>query len=241
MVVVPSTEHWLPLLLGLAAGVSTFFGGLIALSLGRHLRLVTALTAGAVLGVALFDLMPEALAIGAGFHDVRTLFGVMAIGFSAYMMIERTVAARATRGLRSILGPASLTLHSFVDGMAIGLAFNVSTTVGAMVALAVLAHDLSDGVNIIGLCLAGDRPERARKWLVANTLAPLTGVVVARFIDLPAATLSLLLGAFSGLFLYIGACELLPRSSAVGSRFLATAATIIGMAAMYLVVFAADR
>ncbi len=237
MVPASPIDGMVPILLGAAAGGATLSGGMIALRLGNRIHLVMALTAGIVLGVAFFDLVPEAMAIGAGIYTTRTLLGALAIGLAAYMAMDRLLARHgAGGGLRTQLGPASLTLHSFIDGMGIGFAFQVSPAVGGMIALAVLAHDLSDGVNTVGLCLAGERPGDARKWLVVNTLAPLAGVVVARFIAIPASMLALLLALFAGMFLYIGACELLPRSYATRPSPLTTAATILGMAAMYAVV-----
>ena len=237
MVPASPVENIVPILLGAAAGGATLSGGMLALRLGDRIHLVMALTAGIVLGVAFFDLVPEAVSVGAGIYGARTLLGALAIGLSCYMLMDRVLAGHGVGGgLRTQLGPASLTLHSFIDGMGIGFAFQVSAAVGGMIALAVLAHDLSDGINTVGLCLAGSRPGDARKWLVANTLAPLAGVVAARFIAIPAAMLALLLALFAGMFLYIGACELLPRSYATRPSPLTTAATILGMAAMYAVV-----
>lgn len=237
MVPVSPIDGMVPILLGAAAGGATLSGGMIALRLGNRIHLVMALTAGIVLGVAFFDLVPEAMAIGTGIYGTRTLFGALAIGLAGYMAMDRLLAGHgAGGGLRTQLGPASLTLHSFIDGMGIGFAFQVSPAVGGMIALAVLAHDLSDGINTVGLCLSGSRPGDARKWLVVNTLAPLAGVVASRFIAIPAAMLALLLALFAGMFLYIGACELLPRSYATRPSPLTTAATILGMAAMYAVV-----
>ena len=227
----------LPVAFGAAASASTFLGGLLALRLGRHIHLVMALTAGVVLGVALFDLLPEALAIGAGRYAARTLFGALGIGLAAYMVVDRVLSARsATNVLRPHLGPASLTLHSFLDGMGIGLAFQVSIATGGVIALAVLAHDLSDGVNTVGLALAGNRREHAHRWLVANAAAPLAGVIVGQLVQVPPSVLTLLLAAFAGMFLYIGACELLPRSHLQKPNALTTGATLAGMAIMFCVV-----
>lgn len=230
-------ESLVPLLLGAAASGATFSGGMVALRLGSRIHIVMALTAGIVLGVAFFDLVPEALDIGGGIYGARALLGALAIGLSIYMIMDRLLAAHGAHGgLRSCLGPASLTLHSFIDGMGIGLAFQVSAAVGAMIALAVLAHDMSDGVNTVGLCLSGNRPGDARGWLAANTMAPLAGVIASRFIAVPAPMLALLLAVFAGMFLYIGACELLPRSYVTRPSPGTTIATLLGMAAMYAVV-----
>ncbi len=227
----------LPILLGFAASTATLGGGVIALRLGRHLQLLLGLTAGIVIGVALFDLLPEAMTVALGVHDMRTILAATACGFAAYLVIDRLAPPRGARGmLRAHLGPATLTLHSFFDGMGIGLAFQVSTAVGGMIAFAVLAHDLSDGVNTVSLCLAGSRRKDAPRWLAANAIAPLAGVVFAYFVRVPAPVLALLLAVFAGIFLYIGTCELLPRSIGTNPRPRAMLATLCGLAIMYAAV-----
>ena len=221
--------------------MATFAGGVLALRLGGRIQLLLGLTAGIVIGVALFDLLPEAVMIGVGVYGERTLLLATACGFAAYLVIDRLAPRRGARGaLRAHLGPATLTLHSFFDGMGIGLAFQVSSAVGGVIAFAVLAHDLTDGVNTVSLCLAGSRREDARRWLVANTIAPLAGVVFAYFLRVPKPVLALLLATFAGIFLYIGTCELLPRSIGANPRPLATVATLAGLAIMYAAVSLAE-
>ena len=58
-----------------------------------------------------------------------------------------------------MLGAAGLSLHSFIDGLGIGLAFGLDTTTGVLVLVAVLAHDFADGLNTVGFILSqsGDR------------------------------------------------------------------------------------
>lgn len=227
----------LPILFGVAASVSTLLGGLLAMRLGSRIHLVLGLTAGIVLGVAFFDLVPEALELGADSYEVRTVLAALAAGFAGYMVIDRLLAGHDAHSvMRARLGPISLTLHSLLDGLGIGLAFQISPAIGGVIAFAVLTHDLADGVNIVGLCLAGSRRMDARRWLAINAAAPLAGVIGAGFIRLPAPALALLLAVFAGVFLYIGACELVPRSYGASPRPWTTAATLFGMLLMCAVV-----
>ena len=71
------------LVLGLAlcAAGATMTGGLMALKLAERLPLVLAFSAGAVIGVAFFDLAPEAIAAGHGIYDPRSLLAIAAGGF----------------------------------------------------------------------------------------------------------------------------------------------------------------
>ena len=225
-------EAWgpiaVPLAFGLAASGATLLGGLMGLHLAQRIVLV--------LGVALFDLLPEALDLAPPSGSARGTFGWVAAGIGGYMLFERLLGGvRAGERWRTHLGPATLTLHSLADGLGIGLAFHVSPQIGGVVALAVLTHDVADGVNVVSLCLAAERDGAARGWLLANGAAPLLGVMLGLVVHVPAALLGPLMGVFAGGFVYIGACELVPRSHALDPSWRTTASSLAGIALMFVV------
>jgi len=219
-----------------AAFCATFAGGLFALRLKDRLHLVLGFSAGAVVGVALFDLLPAALDLGAKYHDSKTLMSWVALGFSVYLVADRIVASRNTRQ-RGALGAGSLSMHSFLDGIAIGLAFQVSTSLGAIVTLAVLAHDFSDGINTMSVVLknGGDR-RRALQWLTIDALAPVLGVASTYFFAVPDEAFGAVLAVFAGFFLFIGASDLIPESHHAHPKMLTTAMTLLGAGVIYLAV-----
>lgn len=222
------THLLVPLAFGVAASLATLLGGWLALRYAERITPVLAVSAGIVLGVAFFDLLPEALEMAADSYTPRTILTCTALGLLAYLLLGRSVAsARGIARWHMHLGPASLTFHSFLDGATMGLAFQIAPEVGWMVALAVLTHDLADGVNTVSLALASSHRGMARRWLVVNGAAPLVGVLVGLSIQLPAWVLAPLLGVFAGVFLFIGACELVPRSFVRDGR-LRTAGAVIG-------------
>lgn len=226
-----------PFMLGLAAAAATFTGGLVALRYGSRVVLVLGLTAGMVLGVSVFDLVPEAIELSAGLWSPRALIAWVAVGMGAYMLLDRLLgrADQVPARWRAHLGPATLTAHSFLDGMGIGLAYQIDSHAGWLVAIAVLTHDLADGVNTVSLCLAARAEAAARRWVAINGAAPLVGVLVGLNVVIPALALAPLLAAFAGMFLYIGACELVPRSYALDPRLRTTLASLGGMAVMFAV------
>jgi ZIP family zinc transporter len=163
----------------------------------------------------------------------------VAIGFGLYLAADRSsmLLAGGEGRRRAHFAPASLTAHSLMDGLGIGLAFHVSTAAGLIVTLAVLAHDFLDGANTVALSLAGGAGARtARGWLLADAAAPLAGIGLARLISIPTFALAILLGVFAGFFLYIGASELLPRSQDRRPRLSTIAATGLGFAFIYAVI-----
>ena len=231
--------------IGLAAAVATMLGGWLALRFASRIHLVLGFSAGAVIGVSLFDLLPEALKLAHAFREETLVTSVVAFGFFGYLLIDRALLIVSTRDLghRGHLGAGSLTIHSFLDGLAIGLGFQVSAAVGAVLAIAVLAHDFSDGVNTVNLTLAGSASRgAARRWLVADAAAPLAGILVSRFIVVPQSALAIVIAAFAGFFLYIGASELLPDSHHRHPRAWTTIATIMGACLIdAVVIFSGDE
>ncbi|MES2314328.1 MAG: ZIP family metal transporter [Patescibacteria group bacterium] len=232
------------ILIALSALAATFLGGLFALKLRDKLHLILGFSAGAVIAVAFFDLMPEALELGSGFYSSNTILTIVAIGFIIYLILDRLVFIHAhahedheAADNRGILGAASLSTHSFLDGIAIGLAFQVSSAVGIVVTIAVLTHDFSDGINTVNMILKnGGTRTKAFRWLIIDAVAPVLGIVSTLFFTVPAQGLAIILALFSGFFLYIGASDLIPESHHVHPKFLTTFMTILGAGVLYLAI-----
>ena len=218
-------------LIGLATGAATYLGGSLALRVKGHIRFILGFSAGAVIAVALFDLLPEAAQLSRGL-PLQDVVGFAGIGFGAYMLLDRTLK-RLSHKTAGHLGPASLTTHSFLDGLGIGLAFHVSSGAGLVLALAVLAHDFSDGVNTVSLSLTTSSAKTARGWLTADAIAPILGIVLGQLAPIPSQPLALMLAAFAGAFLYIGASELAPESYQRHPHLWTSISTVLGMAVIY--------
>lgn len=223
-------------LIGVVTAGATMAGGALALRFRSALGALFGFSSGAVIGVALLDLLPEAFTLAGPSRTPLAVTTAVACGFIGYFVLDRA-SARLFDGHRGHLGPGSLTMHSLMDGLGIGLAFQVSSAAGLVVALAVLAHDFLDGANTVALSLAaGGTEPSTRRWLLADAVAPLIGIVIAGTLTVADSALSVLLAIFAGGFLYIGASELLPRSRN-GEGTLATAgATGLGLGFIYIVV-----
>lgn len=116
-------------------------------------------------------------------------------------------------GLVGLLPPISLVLHSALDGLVIGVAFQASDELGLIVLLAVLFHDFADGMNVATVALEAARGVRlAVAFVVLDAVAAPVGGAVSTLISIDDRTLGLLLGGFGGVFLAIGAGHLLPES-----------------------------
>src|SRR5882757_5108230 len=76
---------------------ATFAGGLFALRLKDKLHLVLGFSAGAVIAVAFFDLLPEAMALGEARYGSRTMMMWAALGFLVYLVLDRIQLLRSVR------------------------------------------------------------------------------------------------------------------------------------------------
>jgi ZIP family zinc transporter len=139
-----------------------------------------------------------------------------------------------TVGIASALALAG---HSLTDGIAIGLAFQVSHTVGFSVAIAVLGHDFADGLNTVSLMLTnGNNRRRALLLLALDALTPLVGAALTLFFTVPDKGLLIYLGVFAGFLLYIGASDVLPEAHAEHPSKLTLLLTVLGATLMYFII-----
>ncbi len=242
----PVLFSYMIFLVAVATFLSTLLGGSFALWLKDRLHLILGFSAGAIIAVAFFDLIPESLRLAKGLYGPATVLSITALGFILYLTLDRLIllnnhapgdADAKHKHRRGLAGAGSLSLHSFLDGIGIGFAFQVSTSVGIIVAVAVLAHDFSDGINTVNFIIKnnGSRSS-AWRWLFIDALTPVAGVLVTLFFTLSAQSLSLLLSLFAGFFLYLGASDLIPESYHSHPTRFTTYATIFGVLFIYAVV-----
>jgi ZIP family zinc transporter len=221
---------------------ATLLGGRIGLRFSDRLPTLLALTGGVVVAVALLDVLPEGLEAVSDDNLATVLVAAGFLGFflAARILIlhDRDEAMETLGGERvGVLGAAGLSAHSFMDGLGIGFAFGVDSATGLLVFLAVISHDFADGLNTVSYVLrrSGNR-QAAVKWLAIDALAPLLGAIVGSQISISDQDLGYALCVYCGIFLYIGAVDLLPEAHAQGSA-LRVALTAVG----FLFVFAVTR
>jgi ZIP family zinc transporter len=238
-----------PVLFSLFTFVSTTAGGLCALGLRDRLHLVLAVSAGVLMGVVAFDLLPEIFELSQRTGvEAKPAMVALAGGFLLLHGLEKFVLVHHVHEAdyaphhhpgAGVLSTVALIAHSFIDGLGIGLAFQVSPAVGLTVAIAVIAHDFCDGLNTVGLMLMHrSTTARALGMLALDAIAPILGALSSLAFDVPAATLPLYLGCFAGVLLYISVSDILPqahsRAGPSGAGGL-VALTVLGATLVYVV------
>lgn len=121
-------------------------------------------------------------------------------------------------------------IHNFADGLTTAAAFSVSPTVGLVVILAIVLHQMAAGVSLGAIMLRAGRSHR-RVLLSTIFIASfiLWGALFYHFVvPVNESTQGVILGLAGGSFLYVAACDLLPEAHAEDEGWSITAATLIG-------------
>jgi zinc transporter ZupT len=232
------------LVVSLSAFASALAGGLLALRAVGHVGLIIAFGAGIRIGAAFFDLIPESV-VHLGSLDVAMI--ATAFGFLAFYAIEKLTSLHVGHETASeldhgdvahrhigFIGAIGMSLHSFLDGVALAAGLAVGGGLGLVIGFVVVVHRFSDGIGIVSLLLASRRPrDEIVRWVALVALAPVVGVIVGLALPIPDEALGALLGVFAGFFLYIGAAELLPEAHRNDRSQWVVVATLAGVAAIY--------
>ncbi len=226
--------------------LATLIGGLIAMRLQARIHLLLGFTAGVILSVVSFDILPEIVELADTLSvDIHNAFVPLVAGFLIFHIIEKYILIHHTHevdygdhrhpklGIGSAL---ALIGHSFLDGIGIGLAFQVSEATGIAIAIAVLAHDFSDGINTVSLMLSHNNSRnRALFFLFLDAFAPVLGAISTLFFTISSQFSLIYLGLFAGFLLYIGASDILPEAHSKHSKWTTVVMTIIGAVGMYFI------
>ncbi len=235
----------LPILLSCGTFFSTLTGGLTGLKNSDKLHRLLGFTAGVVMGVVAFDLLPEIFdSLGHGVSARDAMIALMC-GFLLFHVVEKTILIHHSQEHDyevhhhpevGIVSALALSGHSFLDGLGIGLGFQAGNAVGVAVAIAVIAHDFSDGLNTVTLMLINrNNRRRAFAMLLLDALAPVVGAVVGTSVHISDAGLTLYLSFFAGFLLYIGASEILPEAHSKHSSYATIGLTVLGAVFMFFV------
>jgi ZIP family zinc transporter len=230
----------------MAALLSALAGGMLAVRARGSAGLIIAVGAGIRIGAAFFDLIPESVEHLGSSLDLAMLF--TAVGFLAFYAIEKLTTLHvgheaateidhddASHRHIGIIGATGMSLHSFLDGVALAAGLLIGGGLGLVIATVVVIHRFSDGIGIVSFMLASRTTLRETyRWVGIVAVAPVLGVLIGIVLPLPDDWLGAMLGTFAGFFLYIGAAELLPEAHRADRSRWIVLATLGGVAAIYL-------
>jgi ZIP family zinc transporter len=235
-----------PLIFSLVAFFSTLLGGFVSLKNKNYLHLIMSFTAGVLIAVAFFDVMPEIFeVVQKNNFDITPALIAIICGFLVIHILEKYAVIHHSHEDEyashrhphvGLITTSGLIFHSFLDGVGIGLGFHVNPHVGILVSLAVIAHDFSDGLNTVSLMLINkNSSKKAVLFLILDAIAPIFGALSTLVFIIPENLLVLYLGFFAGFLLYIGAADLLPEAHSKHSSWKMVFLTILGVVFIFLV------
>lgn len=197
----------------LITSVATVTGGLLPIYTGFRnieLRYLIGFASGAMISIAFFEMIPE---MGSG----STVALALAIGFYSLYTTEKFVMIHTcgeeeceshTMGWVAIIGIAA---ESLVDGIAIAVGYTVAPTLGLIIALAILIHEVPRGFSTAAIMKASNYSRKAVIFALAIDagFTPL-GVLFSGLF--PPTFFKNIVAFTAGTFLYVGASDLLPEA-----------------------------
>jgi len=230
--------------------LATFAGGMLALRAKDRFHLVLGLSAGLLLGLVGFDLLPEIFEMNQNnVAGVRTVSIALILGFLSLHFIEQFVGSHEPADsdyghdhthafeIAGTLGALAMAGHIFLDGVALALAFKVSDALGIAVFIAMLVHAFSDGLNTVALLIKTDQWKKRRKYLlVVDAIARVGGAAIGSALTISDSNLAIYLAVFSGIVIYLATSHILPEAHSKHPSKVTMLATLSGVVIMWAVV-----
>ena len=195
-----------------------------------YVRYVIAFSAGIVISATFFELLPEA--------SIETNAIYAAAGFFIFYLIEKLTMLHAcgeeecethSLGRLASIGMAS---DNIIDGIGIAIAYNINPLLGVVITLAVISHEIPQAISSAYLLMRENRSGRETflVLLLAGVMYPV-GALLSLLI--PASMQSVMIAFVAGVFLYIGAGDLLMEAHRRFNSRVITA-VLLGSVIMFL-------
>lgn len=185
---------------------------------------INSFAAGLILALVFFHLIPEAVELS------ELAYIAIFIGFFAFYLLENFIVIHSggeshfhqhddgTLHYSSRMGFMAFSgigFHSFIDGIIIGVGFEVSSEVGLLASIAVILHEVPEGMTSFAL-IAETIPEKAKMLSVIVAIStPIGAFVSLIFIHgLTYNIIGVLLSLAAGTFIYVAASDLIPSTHA---------------------------
>lgn len=238
------------IILAASTAVATTTGGYLAIKSRDRLHLVLGLSAGLLLGLVAFDLLPEifelntqeflhapaaSIALVAGFlllHFYEQIFGSHEPAESDYGHDHDH-----TSSIAGAFGALAMGGHVFLDGVALGVAFSVSNNLGVAVFIALLVHAFSDGLNTVSFLIKSGSWGKKGVWLLGvDAVARISGAALGSSFAVNDNFVGFYLALFAGIVIYLATSHILPEAHSRHSSRYTILATISGVAIMWALV-----
>lgn len=236
--------------ISLVGGVLLLLREKFAIKISHYLA---SFAAGALLGTAFFDLLPESAEHAEELGGEVNIFLWTLLGILGFFLLERFIhwfhhhhdhnRIDEKKEATSIVPLVILgdSVHNFIDGVVIAATFLVSIPLGIITAFAVAAHEIPQEIGDFGILLHRGMKRGRVLWVnFFSSLAAIVGAVLTYMIgESIEAFLPILLSLSAGFFIYIAASDLIPEIHNEDKRVVALIETLLlllGVLTIYLAV-----
>ena len=240
------------LLFTFLGSIASLLGGIILLikekSAVKISHYLSAFAAGALLGTAFLDLLPEAKE-AAGEEVNIFLFAL--VGFLFFFILERLIHWSHHHQIEELedkkKAPQSIItlinigdgVHNFVDGVVIATTFLISIPLGIITSFAVAAHEIPQEIGDFGIMLR--HGVKRKKILFFNILSAFASILGALLTYLYGESIKNLLPIFlsvaAGFFIYIAASDLIPEIHHQEKKSIAITETLLLILGVIVIYF----
>jgi ZIP family zinc transporter len=238
--------------IGLAAltAIATTSGGFIAIKSKDRLHIVLGLSAGLLLGLVAFDLLPEVFEMGTSeFLHAPVVSIALITGFLLLHFYEQLFGSHEpaesdyghdhshASNIAGSLGALAMGGHVFLDGIALGVAFSVSNKLGLAVFIALLVHAFSDGLNTVSFLIKSGSWGKRGIWLLGvDAIARVSGAALGTTFAVSENFVATYLALFAGIVIYLATSHILPEAHSRHKSRYTIVATIVGVLVMWALV-----
>lgn len=236
-------------LLAVVTCLSTLLGGSFAARRRKNIGVLGAFAAGVLITTSLLDLLPQTFRLATSINvPIENVMALTVVGFIFLYVISRVIShhvysnegeyVEVKHPLGGLFATSELSVHSFIDGLAIGFGFQADIHVGIIIAIAVIFHDFTDGLSTVAVMIdSGNSLRNSLRMLLLDAITPVLGAVVALFVTVQQYYIVLLLPFFAGGFLYLGAGDLLPEAHEKNPQTLTVISCISGFVLIFILTY----
>jgi len=227
---------WQVFLYALGTALATGLGALPFLffkDVSKYTLAIANAVAAGLMMTASFQLVHEGLE-----HSIwKAVLGVI-LGLLLILLGERFLSGREEVSIGQLEGAGAvkalmmigvMTLHSFAEGIGVGVSYGDGFAFGLFITLAIAFHNIPEGIAISAVLVPQGVPVwRAALWSIFSSLPqPLVAVPAFLFVSVFQPILPLGLGLAAGAMIWMAISEILPEAlEDAPSSHVATAFTL---------------
>lgn len=203
----------------LAVSLVSFSGGLLAILRAEHVmriaHFIVSFAIGALLGVSLLELIPEAVEMSTLEVVLPSVLGGILLFFilEKFLLWYHCHEGECPVHTYTYLILWGDLLHNFVDGIILAFAFLADFRLGMITTLAVILHEIPQEIGDFGILIHGGMERRKAffyNFLVALSIVP-GAVLTYWFGSMLEPILPYALALIAGSFIYLASTDLMPE------------------------------